>query len=372
MKKIAAIIFGIIIIVSLYFLYQYINFTKHNSSTNALFVKSESLTFLSFKIPGKIEKIYKNEGDKIKKGEILAKLETKELTTQKKEIINEINALISKIEATKIEIDKVNFEIDKKISILQKELEKLQKIISSKESAIKAKEIEVEKLKKDYDRFKTLYQKGRVSKEDYEKIQTKYLAQKEILKSKRNGLEGLKKDIEILKIKIKLAQNSKKNIKELQKKLIALQNQKKALEKKLELVNLNIKNSFIISPFDGVIAKRFANEKEVIGSGIRVFSVVNPNDLYALVLLEETKLNGIKKGCKAIIHIDALDKDFKGEVEDILPVSAATFALIPRNISAGEFTKLTQRFYVKVKFLKIPKNLLVGMSGEITIKKCAK
>jgi len=38
-------------------------------------------------------------------------------------------------------------------------------------------------------------------------------------------------------------------------------------------------------------------------------------------------------------------------VEKILPASAATFALAPRDISAGEFTKVSQRIPVRFRIL---------------------
>ena len=83
-KKIAIFIFIVLLVISVIGLYKYIEFNKHYVSSNAVFVKSDSLTFLSFKLPGKIEKIYVNEGDSVKKGELLAKLDTKNLEIQKK------------------------------------------------------------------------------------------------------------------------------------------------------------------------------------------------------------------------------------------------------------------------------------------------
>jgi len=85
-KKIALFTFILLILIGVYGLYKYIVFNKNYASSNAVFVKSDSLTFLSFKLPGKIEKIYVNEGDKIKKGQLLTKLETNELEIQKKEL----------------------------------------------------------------------------------------------------------------------------------------------------------------------------------------------------------------------------------------------------------------------------------------------
>jgi membrane fusion protein (multidrug efflux system) len=120
---------------------------------------------------------------------------------------------------------------------------------------------------------------------------------------------------------------------------------------------------------NGKIAKKFANADEVANTGSKILSIVDPKDLYVLVLLEETKLKGVKKGNYVKIHIDATDRDYGGYVNKILPASAATFALVPRDISSGEFTKLAQRFYVRIRFKKIPDDVLVGMSGEVEIAK---
>ncbi len=57
-------------------------------------------------------------------------------------------------------------------------------------------------------------------------------------------------------------------------------------------------------------------------------------------------------------------------MEKILPTSAAKFALVPRDISAGEFTKVVQRIPVKVRITKGDvSKLVVGMGGEIEIKR---
>ena len=61
---------------------------------------------------------------------------------------------------------------------------------------------------------------------------------------------------------------------------------------------------------------------------------------------------------------------FEGVVEEISPASAATFALVPRDISAGEFTKVVQRIPVKIRIKKGNLSLLrVGMGGRVEIKR---
>jgi len=369
-KKIAFITFILLILLGVYGLYKYIVFNKHYAQSNAVFVKSDSLTFLAFKLPGKIENIYVNEGDEVKKGELLAKLETSELEIQKKELISDINALKNKIYSTEIQKEKLKNDIEKNILLLENEKNKLKKNIQAMSASIRAMKYKLEKLKNDYEKFKKLYNTHKVSREKYDSVRVSYLSLKEEINAQNRKYEALVLNNKTLDYKIALAQNNKKEIQRLEQSLKAQNNQLKALNEKLALIEQNIKNSYLYSPINGKVAKKFANTAEVIDAGMKVLSVVNPKNLYVLDLIEETKMKGIKPGCKAIIHIDALDKDFEGYVSKILPASAATFALVPRDISSGEFTKLAQRFYVRIRFKNIPENVLIGMGGEVSISRC--
>ena len=367
------LIIGIIIILicgSLVALFKYISFTNKYVSSDAVFVKSDTLTNLSFKLPGKIEKIYVNEGDKIKKGEILAKLDTKDLDIQKKELNFSINALNNSINSLILQKQKLKNDITYNISLINNGFNKLQNNIKAFEFDIDALKVKLEKAKKDYERFSKLYKQNKVSKEKLENIQTAYFALNDKIKANEEKLKALKLEKNSLNIKKNLILNEKNDIKKLQKIILADKDKLKALKQKLALINQNIKDSYIYAPFNGSVAKKFANSDEVVPAGRMVLSVVDLKNIYVLDLLEETKLKGIKKGCSVKIHIDALDKSFNGYVNKILPASAATFALVPRDISSGEFTKLQQRFYVRIRFNKLPEDVKIGMSGEIRIAKC--
>lgn len=173
-KKIALIVFGILVLASVFALIKYINFSKNYATSNAVFVKTDSLTNLSFKIPGKIEKIYVNEGDSVKKGELLAKLDTKDLEIQKKELINQINALNEKIDANMIQRDKLNKDIDENINLINTQIKKLDKLIEAKKYVIKAKENRLQKLANDYKRFSKLYKNRKISYEKFENVKTAF------------------------------------------------------------------------------------------------------------------------------------------------------------------------------------------------------
>jgi len=63
------------------------------------------------------------------------------------------------------------------------------------------------------------------------------------------------------------------------------------------------------------------------------------------------------------------DRTLRGKVVLVTPASAAEFALIPRDISAGEFTKVVQRIPVRIAIddLRNRPDLVPGLSCEVSI-----
>ena len=368
-NKKVLVVFISIFLISVYFLVKYISFTNNYVSSDAVFVKSDTLTNLSFELSGKIDKIT-NEGIKFKKGDILAKLDTIKLQLKKDKLLDDIKALNEKIESLKLQKQKLQEDIKTKLKLNQNELMQLKNRKSSFEYEIKSLEIKANKLNKDYIRYKRLFKLHKISNEKLESAKTAYLSLVSTINAKKEQLKVLALNQNTLNYQKELILNNQEEIKRLDKIISLNIANLNGLQKETSLINQNIKDSFIIAPFNGIVAKRFSNFDEVISKGKPVLTIVNLNDIYVLDLLEEKKLKAIKKGCKVTIHIDATNKDYKGFVDKILPASASTFSLVPRDIASGEFTKLQQRFYVRIKFDKLPKDVKVGMSGEVEIQKC--
>ena len=68
----------------------------------------------------------------------------------------------------------------------------------------------------------------------------------------------------------------------------------------------------------------------------------------SIVNLEESKLEGVAPGNRVRLDIVAFGKPFLGRVVWINRATGANFALVPRNISSGEFTYVVQRVPVRI------------------------
>ncbi|OWK36684.1 Multidrug resistance protein [function not yet clear] [Fimbriiglobus ruber] len=104
----------------------------------------------------------------------------------------------------------------------------------------------------------------------------------------------------------------------------------------------------VIAPFDGVVVKRYRSPGDNAPVGSPVVSIYNPKLIYVTANMEEDRLEGIAPGNRTILWIDRFDRRFTGKVVWVGESSGANFALVPRDVSTGEFTKVPQRIPVRI------------------------
>src|SRR5437667_11529050 len=78
----------------------------------------------------------------------------------------------------------------------------------------------------------------------------------------------------------------------------------------------------------------------------------NADLLYVTANLEETRRPGEAPGNPVELYLDAFDRPFRGRVVWINKSTGAQFALMPRNVVSGEFTKVVQRIPVRIAIQK--------------------
>src|SRR5207244_276148 len=119
----------------------------------------------------------------------------------------------------------------------------------------------------------------------------------------------------------------------------------------------------------GVVVKRYRSLGDFVSAGTPVLSMYNPDLLYVTANLEETRLKGVAPGNAVHVQLDAFDQPFRGRVVWVNKSTGAQFALMPRNVVSGEFTKVVQRVPVRIWIEKDDRwpLLRAGMSVQAAI-----
>lgn len=135
----------------------------------------------------------------------------------------------------------------------------------------------------------------------------------------------------------------------------------------LDQALLNLSYCKIISPVEGIVAKRIAEVGDHVAPGQQVLLVAQIDDLWVTANFRETQLRKMHPGQSVRIHVDATGGDFDGYVESMPAASGSVTSLLPPENATGNFVKIVQRLPARIRFKKGQRGLDAlrpGMSVE--------
>ena len=275
------------------------------------------------KIPGRIEELLVKEGDKVKKGTVLARLESKEIDAK-------VDQAMGAMEAAK-----------SKLSLVQSGARKEEKLAAEK-MRMQAKH-QLDYASKTRERFINLLKDSVIAQQEFDEIDFKYNVAKEqlaVADAKLSMvLQGARKE-------------EKLAVAGLVKQAEGAYNEAMAYNSELE----------IVSPIDGEISNKIADAGEIIASGYPIFTIINPEEYYVVLQIREDELNQINIGDYFEGNVSALDSDqYKFRVSYISAMGS--FATWKPTNRKGEIDLKT--FEVHLRTDKPIENLRPGMTVKI-------
>lgn len=366
----ALLICGVLVLATL--AARFIHHRMAYAITDAVFVRTDSLTTVGFdEVSGRIVTMRKKAGDPVKAGEELAAIDqrTYQLRVNRREA--DLAAARQDLASKKLALQRLSVEVPLNEQIAEDQVHQLRGQKAALEAKAAAAQADIEQLARDQKRYAALAAAKAVARQRAEDAASALAARQEDKKAIEKQAAAVQASLESARKKVKLAKTGRVRIQETRRDIRAGEEKVKALAASLAEARNTLAKTVLTSPLTGRVAKRFVSPGDVIQSPQAVYALVNPKDIYVIALLEENKLHGVHPGAPVQISIDAYpDQPYRGVVTDVLPASAATFALAPRDISAGEFTKLAQRIPVRIAFTKGDLSLLrVGMGGSVQIKR---
>lgn len=305
-------------------IYWYIDYSKYVNTDDA-HVEADNVA-VSPKVLGRISQVFAAEGDQVKKGQLLVLIDSTDLVAQKNQAI----AAKMQAEAAVVQVQ-AKYQYDLKNN--------------------KVQEITLSKVQSDFERAKSQFKSDVITREQYDHA-------KKALETAQAQLEA---DLSQAKV-------SNSQIKSTQASVEAAQAQ-------VDVIQTQINNTRLYAPCNGVIGKRWLMPGDIAQPGQSIFTIVNDQQLWVSIFLEETKLENLHLGQPCLFALDTYPGvTFTGKIIEIGSNTAAQFSLIPANNASGNFTKVTQRVQLKISIegVKDGKNLsafriLSGMSAVVKI-----
>jgi len=135
-------------------------------------------------------------------------------------------------------------------------------------------------------------------------------------------------------------------------------------EANLAQVEVALEQTQITAPFDGVISVRHREPGEVVGAGVAVLTLRDPNDRWVRIFVPENRVGRLRLGQSAMISADAYpDERYRGEITFIADEAEFT----PRNVQTTE-ERVKLVFRVKVHIVEDPNRALKpGLPADVLL-----
>ena len=315
------------------------------------------LISLNTKYSGRVLDILVEDGQSIKKGDIIAKLESREYEAKLKAINGSIDAAKYGLKSMKHEYNMIKTSIFLGVQKASRatEIAHSQKIALS-DSIASLKKV-VEQNKRDNNRIKRLYASRLVSKQKMELSKLKLTNNLSKLARLKQEKIQIEKNISIAKDSAKLAKNEEKRLLYLKNNIEAAVKKIDVLKAKKEELQAVINALTIKSPIDGVVIEKIAQKGEVLAPGMIVATLLDPHSLYLKMFIDTIENGRVKIKDKAVIFLDA-NPDNAIEAEVVNIAQRAEFT--PKEVSVRS-DRIQRVYAVELKPLKINPLLKLGI-----------
>jgi HlyD family secretion protein len=203
---------------------------------------ARSMKRIDIKYAGRIAELFADEGDLVKGGQTVARMDTQDLAASLKKA--------------------------------QAQVKQASRAVEEAEANVKQQQSQVLLAQQQYDRAAYLVQKG---------FQTK-----EVMDQRQQQLDGAKAGLSAANLRV-----------------IAFQHALDAATHDVELYSVQIADNTLVAPREGQIQYRVANVGEVLPAGGRVFEMLDTADVYMDIYLPTEQAGKVRFGADARIELDA-------------------------------------------------------------------
>ncbi|HLK63370.1 MAG TPA: efflux RND transporter periplasmic adaptor subunit [Bryobacteraceae bacterium] len=325
---------------------------------------------IAFKTAGRLIERNVDEGDRVTKGEVIARLDRDQLVAQKTRETAGLASSESQLAQaeTALAWQKATLAADIEqrradVAANQAKLEELKNGSRPQEkqeaqAAVAAAQSEFDRAKKDWERGQTLYKNDDISTSQYDQYRNRFESAEAALKQSKERealvvagprveeINAQQAQLERARGALKMAEANALEMKRREQELTTRRAETGRSRASITLIDSQLSDTIAVSPVDGVVLVKSADVGEVLAPGTAVVTVGDIDHPWLRGYINETDLGKVKIGSKANVTTDSYPgRIYQGHVTFIS--SEAEFT--PKQIQTQqERVKLVYRIKIQV------------------------
>ncbi len=293
------------------------------------------------KVGGTLEEIKVKLGDRVRKGEVIAKIESRQSLLGVKQAEAAFSAAQTQWNLVKATAQTEFFsnleQIQAALNMAQANLDKIRKgarkeEIERADAAYQQALANAQTMEKDLNRARDNYEKGAISDQQFDRAQLQFKVAQAGLESAKANLDLTKKgaraeDIRVVEAQVEQTQAQVKSLESLKEaksweaKIKGAEAQAEQAEVALGLAKIRLDDCTIKAPISGIISKRFVDAGAMVGPTQPLVSIVDIDTVKLLTHVSDEDLNKVKLTRKVEVKVGTyLNRTYEVKEINISPV----------------------------------------------------
>ena len=244
---------------------------------------------VSPQIGGQIEQLLVKEGDAVKKGQLVAVIVPDELRADTAYYSHNVAGLSSQVQESEAAL---RFqERQTADQILQAESN-----LAASEAQVVAAAADLENARLVYSRTENLSKRGVIAPQELDQSRT-------AANAAQAKLDALKKQVDAQRAAVALARSTAEQTAVRRSQVQANEHMKAAANAQRTKADVRLRYTELHAPIDGIVDVRAVRVGEVVNPGQPVVTVINPDDLWVRVDVEESYVDRVRIGDKLTVRL---------------------------------------------------------------------
>jgi membrane fusion protein (multidrug efflux system) len=319
---------------------------------------------VSSRIAGQVSKVYVEENQVVKAGDVIAELDPSDY----KVAVENAEAALASAQANaaaanvNVPITTVNTgsnlrSADANVSGSQAGVEQAQQQLESAHARVAQAKANNTKAQADLERYKPLVEKDVISKQQFDAAVAAADAAKAALSDARHSEQAANEGVKVAKEReaqaqagLKFAQTGPEQVAAQSARARQAEAQVQQAQAQLDMAKLNLSYTRIVAPAAGIITRKSVEINQNVAPGQNLLMLVSLEGVWVTANFKETQLRHMLAGQAVEIDVDSTGKTYHGKVTQIGGATGSVLSLFPPENATGNYVKVVQRVPVRIDF----------------------
>jgi membrane fusion protein (multidrug efflux system) len=325
---------------------------------------SGHLIQVSSRIAGQVQKVYVDENQEVKAGDVIAELDPRDfqvaLENAKASLASaEANAAVANVG---VPITTVNTgsnlnSASAQLSGSHAQVQQAQGQLQAAQARVTQAQANNAKAQADLERYKPLVEKDVISKQQFDAAVAAAAAAAASVQDAQASAQAAADGVRVARqqeasaeASLKYAQTGPQQVAAQNAKARQAEAQVQEAQAQVDQAQLNLSYCKIVAPEDGIITRKSVEVDQNVSVGQNLLTLVSLQNIWITANFKETQLRHMLQNQTVDVEVDATGKTYTAKVTQIGGATGSVLSLFPPENATGNYVKVVQRVPVRLDF----------------------